>query len=92
MRRFMWQPRSRRQPRSVQTASVVVGAALLIAMCSAGPILSAPIESTRVASTPATASSALKPIDQPGLQSMIDATARELLVPGAVVSSAHTAS
>jgi D-alanyl-D-alanine carboxypeptidase len=54
-------------------------------MCSAGPIRSAPIESTPVASTPATASSALKPIDQAGLQSMIAATARELLVPGAVV-------
>src|SRR6476659_9346297 len=53
------------------TASVLVGVALLIAACS------------RPGST--AGSSALKPIDQAALQNMVDATAKELLVPGAVL-------
>jgi D-alanyl-D-alanine carboxypeptidase len=48
---------------------VVVG--LLIAACS------------RPGST--TGSSGLKPIDQAALQTMVDTTAKELLIPGAVV-------
>src|SRR5213075_1383656 len=52
-------------------ASLLVGVALLIAACS------------RPGS--AAGSSALKPIDQAALQTMVDTTARELLVPGAVV-------
>src|SRR5260370_5527433 len=51
-------------------ASLLVGVALLIAGCS------------RPGST--AGSSALKPIDQTALQTMVDTTARELLIPGAV--------
>src|SRR5438132_4949918 len=52
-------------------ASFLVGVAFLIAACS------------RPGST--TGSSALKPIDQAALQTMVDTTAKELLIPGAVV-------
>src|SRR5438309_9936071 len=52
-------------------ASLLVGVALLIAACS------------RPGSSPG--SSALKPIDQAALQTMVDTTAKELLVPGAVL-------
>jgi D-alanyl-D-alanine carboxypeptidase len=52
-------------------ASSLVGVALLIAACS------------RPGST--AGSSALKPIDQAALQTMVDTTAKELLIPGAVV-------
>src|SRR5436189_347142 len=52
-------------------ASLLVGVALLIAACS------------RPGST--AGSSALKPIDQAALQTMVDRTAKELLLPGAVV-------
>src|SRR5437667_8892242 len=52
-------------------ASVLVGVALLIAACS------------RPGST--AGSSALKPIDPAALQTMVDTTAKELLIPGAVV-------
>src|SRR6266536_1922804 len=51
--------------------SLLVGVALLIAACS-------PPGSTAD-------SSALKPIDQAALQNMVDTTAKELLVPGAVL-------
>jgi D-alanyl-D-alanine carboxypeptidase len=52
-------------------ASLLVGVALLIAACS------------RPGSTGG--SSALKPIDQSALQTLVDTTAKELLIPGAVV-------
>jgi len=52
-------------------ASLLVGVALLIAACS------------RPGST--AGSSVLKPIDQAALQTMVDTTAKELLIPGAVV-------
>jgi D-alanyl-D-alanine carboxypeptidase len=52
-------------------ASLLVAVALLIAACS------------RFGST--AGSSALRPIDQAALQTMVDTTARELLIPGAVV-------
>ena len=52
-------------------ATSLVGVALLIAGCS------------RPGST--AGSSALKPIDQAALQTMVDTTAKELLIPGAVV-------
>ena len=52
-------------------ASLLVGVALLIAACS------------RPGST--AGSPALKPIDQAALQTMVDTTAKELLIPGAVV-------
>src|SRR5436190_13995007 len=51
--------------------TLLVGVALLLAACS------------RPGSTGG--SSALKPIDQAALQTMMDATAKELLIPGAVV-------
>src|SRR5213592_4708585 len=52
-------------------ASLLIGVALLISACS------------RRGST--AGSSALKPIDQAALQTMVDRTAKELLIPGAVV-------
>src|SRR5882757_2460035 len=52
-------------------ASLLVGVVLLIAACSR--------PSSRAGS------SALKPIDQAALQTMVDTTAKELLIPGAVV-------
>ena len=52
-------------------ASLLVGVALLVAACS------------RFGST--AGSSALRPIDQTALQTMVDTTAKELLIPGAVV-------
>ena len=52
-------------------ASLAVGVVVLLAACS------------RPGST--AGSSGLKPIDQSALQTMIDTTARELLIPGAVV-------
>jgi len=55
----------------VREVSVLVGVALLIAACS------------RSGSTVNT--SALKPIDQAALQSMLDNTAKELLIPGALI-------
>ena len=86
--------RSRRRRGHLQVASVLVGTALLIAGCSR---VATP--ATQTASTPTTApgasmtpqpgssagSSALKPIDQSALQAMVDTTARELQVPGAMV-------
>ena len=52
-------------------ASLAIGVALLIAACS------------RPGST--AGSSALKPIDQAALQTMVETTAKELMIPGAVV-------
>ena len=52
-------------------ATFLVGVALMIAACSRPGTMAG--------------SSALKPIDQAALQAMVDTTARELLVPGAVV-------
>jgi D-alanyl-D-alanine carboxypeptidase len=64
---------SRRRRGHRQIASFLVGAALLIAGCS-------------IVATPSTqTASALKPIDQTALQAMVDTTAQELLIPGAVV-------
>ena len=70
------------------------GAILMIAVCSAEPIPSAPNSSTPTTAPGASAtappvdiasSTALKPIDQAALQSMVATTAKDLLVPGAVV-------
>ncbi len=58
---------------------VLSGCALLLAGCS-----TAPTPSTKAAEAPPTPS-ALKPISQAALQKMVDTTAREMLVPGAVV-------
>ena len=73
VRTFMGQSLSRRRRGHRQIASFLVGAALLIAGCS---IVRTP--STRTAS-------GLKPIDQAALQSVVDMTIKELLIPGAVV-------
>src|SRR6266481_7475440 len=60
------------EPGTIQAVgSFLVGVAFLIAACS------------RPSST--ADSSALKPIDQAALQNMVDTTAKELLVPGAVL-------
>jgi hypothetical protein len=52
-------------------ASLAVGVVVLLAACSRP-------------GSPA-GSSGLKPIDQSALQTMVDTTARELLIPGAVI-------
>ena len=73
MRTFMGQSLLRRQRGHRQIASFLVGAALLIAGCS-------------IVATPSTqTASALKPIDQAALQSLVDRAIKELLIPGAVV-------
>src|SRR5262249_15369803 len=91
---FIGRSRSRRRRGLLQVASFLVGTALLIAGCS-----TVPTPSTQTASTPTTSpgasatpqrgsspgSPALKPIDQAALQTLVDTTVRELLVPGAVV-------
>ena len=58
-------------------AGMLVGVVLLIAACSR------PASTVDTSSTVET--SALKPINQAALQSMLDNTARELLIPGAVI-------
>jgi D-alanyl-D-alanine carboxypeptidase len=69
----MGQSLSRRRRGHRQIANFLVGAVLLIAGCSS-------------VTTPSTqTASALKPIDQVALQSLVDKTIKELLVPGAVV-------
>ena len=73
MSTFMGQSLSRRRRGHRQIASFLVGAALLIAGYS-------------IVATPSTqTASALKPIDQAALQALVDTTAQELLIPGAVV-------
>ena len=73
MRTFIGQSLSRRRREHRQIASFLVGAALLIAGCS-------------IVRTPSTqTASALKPIDQAALQSLVDTTIKDLLIPGAVV-------
>src|SRR5882724_5162013 len=71
VRTFIGRSRSRRRRGHLHDASFLVGVALLIAVCS------------RPGST--AGSSALKPIDQAALQTMVDTTAKALLIPGAVV-------
>src|SRR6266487_3179592 len=71
VRTFIGRSRSRRRRGHLHDASFLVGVALLIAACS------------RPGST--AGSSALKPIDQAALQTVVDTTAQELLIPGAVV-------
>src|SRR6266850_3487106 len=69
----MGQSLSRRRRGHRQIGSLLVGAALLIAGCT-------------IVTTPSTqTASALKPIDQAALQSLVDTTIKELLIPGAVV-------
>src|SRR5258707_4849832 len=71
VRTFIGRSRSRRRRGHLHDASFLVGVALLMAACS------------RPGS--AAGSSALKPIDQAALQTMVDTTAKELLIPGAAV-------
>ncbi len=73
MRTFMGQALSRRRREHRHIGSFLLGAALLIAGCS-------------IMRTPSTqTASALKPIDQAALQSLVDTTIKDLLIPGAVV-------
>jgi D-alanyl-D-alanine carboxypeptidase len=94
VRTLIRRSRSRRRRGHLKVASFLLGAALLVAGFSMG---STP--SMRAASTPTkppgasptpppgstAGSSALKPINQAALQTMVDTTAQGLLVPGAVV-------
>src|SRR5215468_12419700 len=73
MRTFMGWSRSEWPCGHRGIANVVLGAALLIAGCS----------SVRTPSTQTV--SALKPINQAALQSLVDTTIKEFLIPGAVV-------
>jgi D-alanyl-D-alanine carboxypeptidase len=73
VRTFMGQSLSRRRRGHRRIASFLFGAVLLITGCS-------------TVATPSTpTASGLKPIDQAALQSLVDTTIKELLVPGAVV-------
>jgi CubicO group peptidase (beta-lactamase class C family) len=73
VRTFIGQSPWRRRRGHRQIASLLVGAALLIGGCS-------------IVATPSTqTASALKPIDQAALQTLVDTTIKELLIPGAVV-------
>jgi D-alanyl-D-alanine carboxypeptidase len=85
MRTFIGQPGSRRRRGHLRVASFVVGAALLIAGCSSTTTSSTSTASTAARATASPGSSALRPIDRAALQAIVDITARELLVPGAVV-------
>ncbi len=83
---FIGQMRSRRRRERRRFASFGASAALMVAVCSAEPIPSAPISSTPTTIPGANARSpAIKPIDQAALQSMVTTTAKDLLVPGALV-------
>ncbi len=86
--------RSRRRPTCRQFAIFGASATLMIAGCSAKPLPSAPNSSTPATPPGASAtappvdivsSPALKPIDQAALQAMVATTAKDLLVPGAMV-------
>src|SRR5271157_5426662 len=91
---FIGRSRSRRRRGHVHVASFLIAVALLTAACSTKPS-----PSTQTASTPATSSGTsatpvpgstasspgLKQIDRAALQTMVDTTAKELLIPGAVV-------
>src|ERR1700757_1794148 len=79
--------------RTNRIAGLATCVALLVASCSptSGPTTTAPsatsigpIGSSQPGTTTATAS-ALKPIDPAAFQAVVDAAAKELLVPGAVV-------
>ena len=87
MKAFIDRSRSRRRRPHVRIASFVVGAALLVAGCL--PTSSTPTASTGTRATappgPAAGSPALRPIDRAALEATVGKTARELLVPGAVV-------
>jgi D-alanyl-D-alanine carboxypeptidase len=73
VRTFRGQSLSRRRRGHRQIVNFLIGAAVLIAGCS-------------IVRTPSTqTASALKPIDQAALQSLVDATIKELLIPSAVV-------
>ena len=84
----------RRRPRlrleHLRVASFIVVVALQTAVCATGPNLSTqtaliPTTSPGTSAAPVPGSPALKHIDQAALQKMVDTTARELLIPGAVV-------
>src|SRR5262249_1242006 len=70
-------------------ATCMVGAGLLIAGCSSTTTSSTSTKSTGASATPPSGSTAgspaLKPVNQAALQATVETTARELLVPGAVV-------
>ncbi len=88
------QLRSQRRRGLRWIGSFAAGAVLMIAPCSAEQIPSTPISTASTAAPGASTTSppgliasslALKQIDQAALQSMVTKTAKDLLVPGAVV-------
>lgn len=89
MRTSIGQSPSRRRRGHPQVASFIVSTALLIAGPSSTPTSSTSTASTGAGATPppasTTGSPALKPIDSAVLQVTVEKTARELLVPGALV-------
>ena len=89
MRTSIGQSRSLRRGGHRQVASFVVGVALLFVGSSSRPTSATSTATTQAGATAPPASTAgppaLKPIDQAALQATVDKTARELLVPGAVV-------
>jgi D-alanyl-D-alanine carboxypeptidase len=89
VRTLIRRSRSRRRREHLQVASFLLGVALLVAGFSTGSTASTQTASPEASATPspgsAAGSFALKPINQAALQTTVDTTARELLVPGAVV-------
>jgi D-alanyl-D-alanine carboxypeptidase len=69
---------------SLRIASFLVVVALLIKGCSSVPTSSS-ATSAATRPGPAAGSSGLKQIDQSALQAMLDKTAKELLIPGAII-------
>jgi D-alanyl-D-alanine carboxypeptidase len=68
----------------LHVASFLIVVSLLMASCSSVPTPSKPPASPDTSATTRPASG-LKQIDQAALQTMLDTTARELLIPGAVI-------
>jgi D-alanyl-D-alanine carboxypeptidase len=73
-----------RRRNSLHVASFLIVVTLLMAGCSSVPTPSTPPASPGTSGTTPPASG-LKQIDQAALQTMLDKTARELLIPGAVI-------
>lgn len=68
-------------------ASLTTCAAIVVAGCSSSPSTTAESDTTMTTTaTSASASPALKPIDQAALQAVVEKATKEMLVPGAIVA------
>src|SRR5262245_34505829 len=74
-----------RQATRARCTSLLIGLAILSAGCPTAPTRAQPPATPTPTAANVTGSSALKRIDRAALQTMLDRTAQELLVPGAVI-------